>query len=493
MVEGLSEYEDMIGYSKPWAYWPVSGSDAAETVPDAVGDKHLIPKNGAVVDQGTNNEFVIGDVYVPAAMLLTRASSHYFKTVGLDVPQFKFLTVECVFKLTTLPSATAARYNLVAGPLGSGSTDPNFVLFIDASDDINARVRLSDNLLYTATLAATLSTSVIYHAAMTYDSATGTLRARLNGSGVAPLTGAGALALDDPGTNNNIFVGGHPDAGSTGFYNGRISHVAIYNRVLTTTTLDAHYNALDVGFPLNQTAATRIGAILDAVGWPASWRDINTGTSWTLAGRRGSNQSGLDEINTTEAANFGRFWIAPDGNVTTYERDWRNHADLSSSAATFGDGPGEAGYYSIGSLEQDDSNLYNRVIAKSMAGEDVQISEDATSQAAYGMRSLDLGELINNVTLIVGGLCDNIVARYKDPQTRIREIVIKPASDPDVLWPKVLAFDLCRQITIKRRPKGPGDTPISQASHIESIQHSFFMRGGGGINDWTTTYTVSPR
>jgi hypothetical protein len=492
----LAEYSDLIEYSEPWAYWQFRGTAALgtayeATISDVVGGKDLLWKGAGAV---TFNPLVIGESWPSTIPSFERSASNYARTAGLEIPEARNWTVEALIELDTLPSVAGSLYRIVAGPLDASGGDPLFSLQISTGNELQAFVRLSDNTTHIRTLTGAMTTGTTYHVVLRYDAATPQLTVRRDNSEAFATPATANLALDAVGAGLNIFVGGQPNHGTPGYFDGKIDEVAIYNRHLTSTTLAARVTAYPLGFVTDQTTATRIGAILDAVSWPASWRDINTGTSQTLAGRRYANQSALDEIQVSEAANFGRFWIAPDGNATSYERAWRTHADFSTSAATFGDGTGEMPYADIGALERDDSNLYNRVTAKAATAEDVQMSEDSTSQTNYGVRNLDLGELILNTSASASSLCSELVTRYKDPQPRFREIVVRPQMDEVNLWPKVLGYDLCKHITIKKRPRGSTDTAITQASHIERIADRV-PRGGfqASMSDWTTTWTVSPR
>lgn len=486
----LSQYADLIQYHDPWAYWNVAERNN-ETVKDMVGDKHLVPKNGASTSV---TDLVIGEDYPNGSMFFERANSHYYRTVGLEVPEAKRWTVEALVELATLPSAAGIEMRIVTGPLDTGGTLPIFGLELTTTNFLRGRVYLSNNTQYLATATTNaLTVGPTYHVAMIFDSGAARIKSYVDGAEVASTITGASLKLD-PTDRNNIWIGGHPDLGTPGYFDGHIDEIAIYNQVLTPTTLLTRIMTFDLGFAMGDGSMDRIGFILDEVGWPATWRDTNEVASKLLTGRRYSNQSALEEIQATQAAEFGRTFISGNGFVTSYERAWRDHADFSSSAATFGDASGEMPYVAIGEVDQPDKHIYNHVMAKSAVGTATVMDMDTTSMSDHGTRHLDLGELILNSDTPAQDLCTDLVARYKDQESRFSDIVIQPAMDETNLWPKALGYDLCKHITIKKRPKGGSDTAITQASHIERISHHI-PRGGyaASVADWTTTWTVSPR
>ena len=75
------------------------------------------------------------------------------------------------------------------------------------------------------------------------------------------------------------------------------------------------------GATAGQTTGTRIGKILDAVSWPTSMREIDTGST-TVAVDPGTSRTSLQAIKNIEFCEQGSFYINPSGNAEFHSRDF---------------------------------------------------------------------------------------------------------------------------------------------------------------------------
>lgn len=115
----------------------------------------------------------------------------------------------------------------------------------------------------------------------TYDQSEDTLVVYVDGAKVATNTDAVPAANGTPSVAGTptIKVGEEGTHGSgTANYTGLLGYLAVFNSVLTDgQALQITRCRID-GFR-SQTPAARINALLDAYGWPTSWRDIDTATT----------------------------------------------------------------------------------------------------------------------------------------------------------------------------------------------------------------------
>jgi hypothetical protein len=136
--------------------------------------------------------------------------------------------------------------------------------------------------------------------------------------------------------------------------------------------------------------------------------------------------------------------------------------------ATFGDGPGELAYSDI--TPDYNGDLLVNIAAWARQGGQVQVSTDETSRALYDDARDPRSDLMCETDTQVKTLADMWVQRYKDPESRFAQIVIKPRNRPQVLFPQVFGREVRDLIRVKRRP--PGGLLISQDLFISGISHA---------------------
>ena len=109
-------------------------------------------------------------------------------------------------------------------------------------------------------------------------------------------------------------------------------------------------------------------------------------------------------------------------------------------------------------------------------------ASDATSQTAYGQRSLSRTGLLIAADAEALSQAQYLLSRYKDPALRAKSILIKPDANPTLLWPHILGFDIGTRITLQL-----AQAVIDTDYHIEGIQHDWDARG----NLWRTKWQLS--
>jgi len=275
-----------------------------------------------------------------------------------------------------------------------------------------------------------------------------------------------------------------PRAGSTispGLYG-----LAVYTGSLTSTQASDHYQAglTGWGHPTGDRAGTRIGRILDAVGWPAGDRALSTGSTVLGTFTNGSNT--LQACQHVADVEQGLFFIDGSGNVVLRDRQWQwTDSAATTAQATFGDSTGETGYADI----QIDGNhldyLRNVVTVSYSAG--AVVVKDATSVAAYGEQSDSVSA---NFLPTWGGYVARQLGAFrlrarKDVATRIPMIRIKPRKATSTYLPTLLGLELGERVVVNRRPTG-GSGSFSLSCTVQGIHHNI------AADNWTTTLYLSP-
>jgi hypothetical protein len=225
---------------------------------------------------------------------------------------------------------------------------------------------------------------------------------------------------------------------------------------------------------------TRIGRILDGIGWSASLRDIDTGDvvvqSTTLEG------NALEEMLVAAETEVGELYMTGDGKVFFRSRSGiTSDSRSTTSNATFGDQVGELRYKEV-TLSNDDTQLYNRIIATRVGGT-VQTANDTASQDEFLLRSYERSDLIMTTDGAALNYAQYVLSLSAQPELRFENIVLQPQMDSANLFPHALNRLIGDRITVKRRPPG-GGTVIDQDCFIRGIEHQIFP------GDWLTTWTL---
>jgi hypothetical protein len=230
---------------------------------------------------------------------------------------------------------------------------------------------------------------------------------------------------------------------------------------------------LSGGTYAQELSGTRIGHILDAAGWPAADRAIDTGQHqvtgafFDLAAR----QKALQHAQDTAETEGGYFFFSASGTPSFHDAAHRTLTATSRVAqATFGDGAGELGYESL-TPSYDRDNIRNDITVTTPSGL-TGVSADATSISQYGDREYQPSAANQVSQNEAQGAADYYLYRYSNPQLRFEKITIRPMAD-SALWPAVLARDFGDRITVKRRPpEHPtvGGPVITQDCYIEGIE-----------------------
>jgi hypothetical protein len=232
-----------------------------------------------------------------------------------------------------------------------------------------------------------------------------------------------------------------------------------------------------------ETSGARVARVLDAAGWDGGMRDLDAGQATMQA----ADSSGvvLQTLQTIADSESGSIYMGEQGATTFRARYARiTNTRSNTSQATFTDSSGGGGTgYCVIVPRHDDSLVVNNAQFTAVGGS-TQTANDATSQAQYGVISLQKSNLLNQADTDVLGAAGWVVGRFRNPEFRVDSITIKPQANPSTLWPLVLGLKIDDRITVTHHPKR-GDS-ITQDCFIEAISHSWTVG-----NIWQTTFQLS--
>lgn len=226
-----------------------------------------------------------------------------------------------------------------------------------------------------------------------------------------------------------------------------------------------------------ELSGTRIGNVLDDVGWPAADRAIDSGKENVIATGALENVNSMEHLFKVQESELGTFFIGGNGYTVFKERGALK--DLESQA-TFGSGnlPIFDPVFPL-----DDELLYNEIRLTREGGTEQEYS-DAASILAYGLRTLARSGLLLASDVIVLIYCLYLLARYHDAKMRIKSFTVKPQTPgyEAQLWPLVLGLEIGQKITLVWT-----EADIDGDYFIEGIEHSYDYREG----IWVTKYQCS--
>uniref|UniRef100_A0A6M3JX91 Putative tail protein n=1 Tax=viral metagenome TaxID=1070528 RepID=A0A6M3JX91_9ZZZZ len=224
-----------------------------------------------------------------------------------------------------------------------------------------------------------------------------------------------------------------------------------------------------------EASGTRIGNVLDDMGWvAANGRDLDTGSESVQATGALVNVNAMEHLFAVQESELGTLFIAGNGD-TVYNA--RGSLEAKSSLGIFGTG----GFPIFDpKFPLDDELLYNEIRLTRIGGTE-QTYSDASSIVDYGTRTLSRSGLLLISDTIVLIYCFYLLARYQDAKMRIKSFTVKPQApgyETD-LWPLVLGIELEDKITLVWT-----EATIDNDYFVEGIEHTFDGRDGV----WVTKY-----
>lgn len=235
-----------------------------------------------------------------------------------------------------------------------------------------------------------------------------------------------------------------------------------------------------------ELSGTRIGNVLDEVGWPAADRDLAAGQSIMQATGAQDNVNALEHIQLVAASELGLFFEKGNGDATFHDRMTRRESPYDTSQATFGDDAGEMKYRNV-VFKYDEELIYNNIRLTRVGGTE-QTANDATGVTDYGKRVLSRTDLLYNSDEDCDSIADYWLTLFKDAIMRVQSLTVDPRRDEANLYPKVLGYDLSTRITVRLN-----QASIDEEYHIEGIAHDVNAIDKSWVTTWqlgTTSIAV---
>lgn len=228
-----------------------------------------------------------------------------------------------------------------------------------------------------------------------------------------------------------------------------------------------------------ELSSVRLGRALDDAGWPTAFRQIETGVQ-PVGAYRPLRSPTVRYVEQVESAEQGALFVNAAGEV---EFQSRTTAETVNVAAIFDDGGVDLPFAGVSVDAHTVDAIRNNVVVNYAYG--TTTSTDAGSVAAYGQatQTVDAG-LVDDPT-VAQSIGDNLLARTKDPRTRITSLNINMRRDPTNLIPAVASLDLADDVVVSLTPTGVGD-PLWRAVSVQGLSHTVTP------DSWDVTMYLAP-
>lgn len=220
------------------------------------------------------------------------------------------------------------------------------------------------------------------------------------------------------------------------------------------------------GTPAGQNSGARVNAILDAINFPVSLRNIETGDS-TLQADPGTARNVLDALQTVENSEFGGIYLDGTGTV-----NFKNRTNMITAPAfpaySFAD-DGTNISYNNAIVAFDDTTLVNSVSITRLGGT-TQTASDQASIDKYFLHSGTRSDILVQTDAEALNQAVSILATRKDPEPRIDSINLNLYDDVNPNKPLAgVDIELLDGVTVLKTM--PGSTSITQSSVVIGINH----------------------
>ena len=217
----------------------------------------------------------------------------------------------------------------------------------------------------------------------------------------------------------------------------------------------------------SQLSGARLTAILDRadVNFPTAYRDIDAGVTTLQADTIADGTDVASYAQLIARTEGGRLFMAADGDLTFRDR---YETQTTVGALKFADDGTGVPYYGI-QVAVGSELLFNRALVTRVGGTQ-QTADNLTSQDAYGVRTLEYGNLLFNSDTDSDNFAEYLVSRYGTPEVRISQIDINLHALDATQAGNVVGTELGDVIQVVYSPPG-GGTAIDRYAVVDRISH----------------------
>ncbi len=221
------------------------------------------------------------------------------------------------------------------------------------------------------------------------------------------------------------------------------------------------------GAVAGETTGTRIGKILDTIGWPPSLRDIDTGLT-TCQADPATQRTALGALITVATTEYGAIYMDATGRVAFQDRDL-TVSSVASTPVVFKDDGTAIGYFDV-KWVFDDTQIYN-LATVTRTGGSVQTASDAASITKFFTHSYNQSDLLMETDAEALDYAEAFIASRKDTTVRVDELVLDLQQDSYTAGTiAALTLDFFSPISVTTTQ--PNNTTLSKTVQVFNVSHS---------------------
>lgn len=350
---------------------------------------------------------------------------------------------------------------------------------LDSAGKLQISTTYTEGTQTVFTSNASLSTSAPSFVVVTIEQ--GTTRLYLNGVYQQQDAGPSPTNKDIRDVRWASFAGRQAGSLYGEYANGRMAHLAIWNRAIAFVEVDAIWRLGDNGgadFTEDEKARIdRIATMANFLGETAydAGKSTLQGPDWS------SGASALDELQQAAEDASGYIFMDGDGRLTYHNRDRRQGAAVRYELSDSRGLPYEPGLQ----FEMDEDRIINEVSYKRPNGTE-GVLKDQASIDAFGRKSKGI-ELRLTSDSAVQDAAYTLLNHYAKPVVRCESVTLKATATP-ALFLVALGVEIGDRITLSDLPSQAPESSLDY--YVEAVETDVSV--DGGTLQWVTSLALSP-
>jgi hypothetical protein len=226
---------------------------------------------------------------------------------------------------------------------------------------------------------------------------------------------------------------------------------------------------LTAGTATAQLSGARVNAVLSdpGVNWATDKRNIDAGQETLQADVITGNQNALSYVNIIEQSEPGIFFVDKNGYMTYKDR--LSVSPASNATILADDGSGIP--YSAVKVTYGSELLFNQAELTRAGSSTVITANDTTSQASYGIRTINETNLLQNSDANLQNLANYLVKVYAQPEFRFEAVEVVLSKVSTANQNAILGLEIGSICKIVFTPNGIAPS-ISKYAEVIGINHS---------------------
>lgn len=228
-----------------------------------------------------------------------------------------------------------------------------------------------------------------------------------------------------------------------------------------------------------ETSGSRIGKILNTIGWPSTMRDIDTGLT-TVQADPATARTGLAALQTIETTEYGALYVSADGNFIFQDRNV-TAGTVDETPTVFADDGSGIGY-SNAVWRLDDTLVFNQANVSRLGGS-VQTSTNAASVEKYFAHTYNAQNLMMETDAEALNYARAYVASRAETSIRCDAIQLDLYTDNyNAGIIAGLTLDYFNPVTVTTTQSG--SSVLTKTLQVFGVSHDI------KVNSWKTTLTT---